>query len=253
METGTGVGNDEAFVAWGGMCRAVLVCCVCLLACGLASCAVNGAAGPGRKPKARPVPGPVSVQLGARMGRPFEIASKVPWNDTGIQVVKGRCYEVVVQPCDAEPYTDGGVPADAAGVKGFFGRLFDCVARDATGPSLLARCVARAAERRLHEGKIHRLRVLKDAQRRKAHFMTLMAAVGHDDQEANTGVIGTGGFFTPARSGELTLFANDWPGGRGSDPRGDERFVDSATYANNTGSLRITVRPAVCGAPAPAR
>lgn len=192
------------------------------------------------------MPGPVAVQVGGRLGRPFVIASRVPWNDTGIHVVKGRCYELRVEPWGTEPYTDGGVPADAAGVKGWYGRCFDRVARDASGPSLLARCVAWLAERRLHEGKIHRLRVLRDAQGRKAHFVTLMAAVGHDDREANVAVIGTGGFFTPARSGELTLFANDWPGGRGGEPCGDGRFVESATYANNTGCLRVTVRAAPC-------
>lgn len=219
---------------WG--CRAGLVGGLL----GLASCSAQGGAGGRPVPK----PGPVAVQAHARLGRPFVIASRVPWHDTGIHVVKGRRYVLLVEPWGTEPYTDGGVPADAAGVKGFYGRVFDRVARDATGPSLLARWVASVAEHRLHEGGIHRLRVLKDAHGRKAHFVTLMAAVGHDDREANVAVIGTGGTFTPARSGELTLFANDWPGGRGCDPLTDERFVDSATYANNTGCLRITVRPA---------
>ena len=187
---------------------------------------------------------PSSRDVTAQMGRPFVIHCNAPWNDTSIRLIKGRRYTISAHTTGDEPYSDGrgSLPACPCGVLGSKGRFFDRAGRDATGRGLGSRLVGFFAGTLLNEGPVHRLRVLQDADGNTAHFMTLIAATGHDDGMDNVYVIGHGRTFTARHGGKLSLFSNDWPGGPGT--VGDERFRCSRTYANNTGLLEVTVQPA---------
>ena len=89
-------------------------------------------------------------------------------------------------------------------------------------------------------GAIRGLRVLTDAHGRKGHFLTLIGTVGEDDSPGRAFVIGSHCRIAAPATGELVVFANDWPGGDGT--VGDDRFRGSKTYANNHGALRVCVR-----------
>ena len=189
--------------------------------------------------------GPTSARVNGHLNSPFIIASKVPWNETGIFLEKGKSYRITASPIGKEAYADDTIPATPSGVTGKKGERFDQLARDASGPGFRAWFVRNFAEHILHEGKIHHLRVLTDAEGKRATFLTLIAAIGKDDSQKNVHVIGTGSTITARRSGELVLFSNDWPGGSGTE--GDARFCCSRTYANNKGSLSVTVKQASGG------
>lgn len=214
--------------------RAIHILRLCFLCHALQACTAQNTP----QPKAPCSKYCIRQPLHAQLDKAFLMKSCIPWNHTGIHLEKGNRYLILAWNACGEPYTDKGVRATADGVHGLKGRLLDGAGRDATGRSLLARLAAYQGRK---EGGIRRLRVLQDAEQHKAHFLTLIAAIGEDDSEANVHVIGQRGCFMAQRSGELVLFSNDWPGGPGTEWYGDERFKDSPTYQNNSGGLIILV------------
>jgi hypothetical protein len=162
------------------------------------------------------------------------IDPRKPWNPTRFQLQAGRTYHfeaAAEKDAAGHDYQDSTIPCTPNGPCGFKGWLFDKVVRDA----------------RLHinpfhwfgPGKIKRVRVLKDRDGHRATFLTVIGAVGTNDAREN--VIGSGRDVTAHASGELVVFCNDWPGGKGAS--GDARFADSITYMNNRGQIRLSIEP----------
>lgn len=179
----------------------------------------------------------------AKMGVPFQIAAWQPWNDTGIILKKGQSYKITSKIPEGGVYKDSTIKCTPDGPTGCIGWLFDLAGRDATGNGWVSRRIARYAEQKLGEGKIHRLRILRDREKTRASFLTLIAAIGHNDSEGNVHVVGGCRTIIPRASGELVLFSNDWPGGPGLE--GESRFIGSRTYANNQGTLEIKLSECV--------
>jgi hypothetical protein len=164
----------------------------------------------------------------------LEIDPRVPWNHTGFQLEAGHKYllrAVAVNDAEGHAYADKVIPCTPDGPSGFRGSLFEFVARD-------ARCPLNPFHW-LGPGSIKRLRVLNDQTCRRASFLTVMAAVGEDDREENTFVIGSEREITAHATGELVIFCNDWPGGCGRD--GEARFQESRSYCNNRGLIHLTI------------
>jgi hypothetical protein len=173
------------------------------------------------------------------LGQAFYLCPRHPWVKTSLTLDKGATYQIIAE---ASPdYRDAIVPADADGVRGLGGKLFDLSARRArwwnpfTWSSRL--------------GVSKQLRVLRDgtSERRRATFLTLIASIGPEDRPENTIVVGRGRAFVAPEQGTLYLFANDWPGGEGT--AGDARYVRTKkdgsrvmpTYGNNQGHLTVTI------------
>lgn len=181
----------------------------------------------------------VEEVIPSSLGEAFVVKANVPWVRTGIELQRGRKYRIeVLESCD---YRDSGIPCDADGPRGALGFLFDRAAR---------------APKRLNpfgwtskQGVTKRLRVLNDGtnEKKRASFLTLIAAIGQDDDQDNVIAIGRCRELTAHKDGSLCLFANDWPGGSGV--TGDARYVFTEksglrtlpTYGNNKGSLVVVV------------
>lgn len=175
----------------------------------------------------------------ASFGKPFIVDAREPWSETGLPLVKGWRYCIT---CVASPdYKDSLLSCTAAGPKGAFGGFFDNVARDVRTPL--------SPVWWLGPGEVKHLRVLEDSTGTRAHFLTAIAAVGRDDKPENVIVIGDGRCFEAPASGQLVLFANDWPGLKHKPQAPDDYYssdggrVLSRSYINNKGTLTVTVTP----------
>jgi hypothetical protein len=159
------------------------------------------------------------------------IDPKKPWNETGFQMEAGKTYRLKAETVGDDPYKDDNQPCNPDGPTGFRGWLFDRIGRDLSNPfNPLHRC---------GHGKIKRLRVLQDRNGKRASFLTVIGAIGKNDDQNNVFVIGSGCEVVAHRTGELVVFCNDWPGGYGGS--GEERFQNSASYSNNKGQILVTV------------
>jgi len=164
------------------------------------------------------------------------IDPRKPWNHTQFELQAGRTYhfEATAEKDDAgHDYQDSTIPCTPDGPCGFKGWLFDKVVRDAR--------LYINPFRWFGPGRIKRVRALKDRDGHRATFLTVIGAVGANDARENVFVIGRGRDVTAHASGELVVFCNDWPGGKGTS--GDARFTDSITYANNRGQIRLSIEP----------
>lgn len=149
------------------------------------------------------------------------------WNDTGMDMEKDRTYHLVATSASdklGRPYRDDVVPADADGVHGFFGWLFNAIARNPFW--------TRQPNKQL--------RVLDDRYGNKPRFLTLMGIISNKQPEDadikdNTFTIGSALILTSPATGRLYVFANDWldkPDDKGSGNR----------YGNNKGLLLLQIR-----------
>jgi len=180
--------------------------------------------------------------VAAKFNVPFCLNPRRPWVDTAIDLKKGETYLITATDSIGDPYKDDIMPCTPDGPRGTLGFLFDLVGRNPSRFNPLAR-----GEKL---GVTKRLRVLNDRYGKRTSFLTLIATIGADDSQANTIRIGKARQFKAHTEGRLFLFANDWPGGPGTE--GDERFYQtckccgkkfSPTYDNNKGHLHITVTP----------
>lgn len=175
----------------------------------------------------------------ARLGESFTLSPQNPWHHTGIQVAKGTAYRITAEVPAGERYADDIFHCSPDGPDRLGGAIFDRLFRK-------AECPLRPMHH-LGPGTQKRLRVLEDAEGRRASFLTLMATVGETDDPARVRTIGRDGVYVAPASGELVLFANDWPGtiDNGS---GERRYFNakgcliSTTYLNNRGRLSVIVR-----------
>jgi hypothetical protein len=170
-----------------------------------------------------------------KRGEPILLSAKTVWHFTGRQLEEGKVYRISSVVAPGEPYLDKNVPCTPEGPVGRKGRFFDWLARDARAWYHPLRW--------LGPGRIKRLRVLTDRSQQRASFLTLIGTIRTgaepDDSAAHVFVIGPGREIKAPATGELVIFANDWPGGPGTE--GDARFTDSKTYENNRGALKVTV------------
>jgi hypothetical protein len=171
----------------------------------------------------------------ATLGKPFEVKACEPWRHTGIILQKGSRYEISSRIGQPGTYQDSSFPCSPDRPLGLGGKLFDCAAREPGWLNPL---------RYFGPGKVKHLRVLRDSSGQRASFLTLIAAIGADDSRNNVQVVGSHRVITARTSGELVLFANDWPG-LPEEARGQYRGKDgrllSRTYSNNRGALEVTV------------
>ncbi|HMO49804.1 MAG TPA: hypothetical protein PKE26_02100 [Kiritimatiellia bacterium] len=148
------------------------------------------------------------------------------WVDTGVDLVSNRVYHLVATTAldqNGRPYTDKGINAEADGVHGMLGGLFNWMARDPFWTS--------------HPNK--RLRVLTDRDGREPRFLTLMGVIGDRPAEHELDgfafTIGSSLTLTSPATGRLHVFVNDWldkPDGKGGSNR----------YGNNRGIIILQVR-----------
>lgn len=181
----------------------------------------------------------ITHQVHAQLDRPFSVCPRHPWIKTAIQLKKGETY--TISAVASGDYKDLVIPANADGVRGLPGKVFDLSARTARWWNPLT------WSKRL--GVTKRLRILRDgsSEHRRATFLTLIATIGQDDRPENSIVIGKERRFVAHQDGPLYLFANDWPGGTGTE--GDARYLrtkkdgtkEMPTYDNNNGTLTVTV------------
>jgi len=162
----------------------------------------------------------------------FTVDARQPWHHTGLPLIKGKQYTITANA--SGDYADSAIPCSAAGPKGRLGAAWDWLARDARHWWNIAHWAG--------PGAVKHLRVLEDANKQKASFLTLIAAVGMDDSQSNVITIGQHCTFCAPATGELVLFANDWPGLKRSqgyfNAQGE---LQSKSYRNNKGTLLVTV------------
>lgn len=167
----------------------------------------------------------------------FTVDARQPWHHTGLPLIKGKCYTITAT--ESKGYADSTIPCSAAGPKGRLGTAWNWLARDASHWWNIAHWAG--------PGEVKHLRVLKDANEREASFLTLIAAVGLDDSQSNVITVGKGCTFSAPATGELVLFANDWPGlKRSQDYFNAKGELQSKSYQNNKGTLSVTVHRFDC-------
>jgi hypothetical protein len=146
----------------------------------------------------------------------IHVPSRCPWMRTSLELTMGSWYRISATA--TEDYADDRIPCSPNGPIGAKGAVFDRKLRS-PGPFNPFRYF-------FSPGVVKRLRVLRDGtpEHRRASFLTLIACIDMDDSESNCITIGAEREFQAAKSGKLYLFANDWPGGVGTE--GEERFRD---------------------------
>jgi hypothetical protein len=164
----------------------------------------------------------------------FVIDPTKHWNPTGYELERNRVYRYAasaVPDAKGRSYSDAGLACTPDGPK-LPARLLFNLARNP--PVWMHRFFPPKLRH-----KVMRLRVLKDRRGRPAHFLSLIGCIGpcaEDDLGKRAWMIGSGGDSTAFDTGELIVFANDWPG--------DEGRPDlTQPYLNNTGALRLSVEP----------
>jgi len=165
---------------------------------------------------------------------PVSIDPTNPWNETRCQLQAGHQYLFTAE-VDTKfgPYLDKTIPCTPDGPSNSKGRFMDWLARDARHWWNPAHWIG--------PGKVKRLRVLEDPESHiKAHFLTIIGAIGMDDSGKNVFVIGSRRRKIIHADGPLYVFSNDWPGGPGE--AGPCRFENSESYANNKGRIILTVQ-----------
>lgn len=168
----------------------------------------------------------------AQFNQSFTVDARHPWHQTGLPLIKGESYTITA--VESGQYADSSIPCSAAGPKGHLGAAWDWLARDARHWWNIAHWVG--------PGEVKHLRVLEDATKQEASFLTLIAAVGMDDSQGNVITIGACRTFHAPATGELVLFANDWPGlKRAQCYFNSQGELQSKSYRNNKGTLSVTV------------